>query len=598
MLLIWALILIWTPSIMGWGAIMCGIRKKLSHEPEPTDLIFSVLIGLALLGTLANFLNIFMPITTIITMTVLLVGWLLFTSNFHAFRPFISTHFIMWAIFALLYISYMAYINPPGMDTGGYHIQTIKWFNVGKMPLGLANLHGRFGFNQIWFSVAAMLTLPMLQDHTYLLPNAILFWCYLLTAGIMIFPFRSPQKIADSFKLSDLFFLFSVSVCLILTADRHQTWSSPDLPIVLLTMLSIFSTLRGIESGQKIAHYIFLTFFIGIFAALIKFSAIPLLLNTILLIGWGIMSSARKILISRAKQLLKATLIIGIILVIPWMIKGMGVSGCLLYPIENSCIRGLSWTVPPELVKYEIDLITIGGRLSYIPTEPMGFVDWFPYWWIRFKAQTVVRKSSGLALLGISLIIWGVLKRKSIPFSIRLYFLPILTLFISLIFWFFSAPDPRFAAGYFWSYGFLLFAIGIYWNIKNARHAPKLLLAVVAITTMILWGNMLVFVGNHLMMTPVRFVEFPPLPPRIVAERLTNEGMTVFEGVRLEADEHCQDIFSPCLTRFHAECWDSPVPCTPYFNPDLIIRLDENGIPIYFSGPFYLAVEFVPTMFD
>jgi len=51
-------------------------------------------------------------------------------------------------------------LGPPEIyDTGLYHLQAIKWIEEYAVVPGLANLHGRFGFNPNIFTFYALTSL-------------------------------------------------------------------------------------------------------------------------------------------------------------------------------------------------------------------------------------------------------------------------------------------------------------------------------------------------------------------------------------------------------------------------------------------------------
>jgi hypothetical protein len=134
----------------------------------------------------------------------------------------------------------------------------------------------------------------------------------------------------------------------------------------------------------------------------------------------------------------------------------------------------------------------------------------------------------------------------------------------SLIFWFFSAPDPRFLGAVLWIVllgvvGFVFYAVSLPQQIKLSQ--ILLLLSWIAVV--------LCFGRNGLALTSSTSGELAQsMTKPDLLKCITGSGLTIYTPAQGD------------------ECWDAPLPCTPDFRPQLRLRgkslsegfyLDESG---------------------
>ena len=122
-----------------------------------------------------------------------------------------------------------------------------------------------------------------------------------------------------------------------------------------------------------------------------------------------------------------------------------------------------------------------------------------------------------------------------------------------LVFWFLSAPDLRFAGAAFWILG--AGSVALFLHTLWKHHQALILATVFA-------GCGLISVVSHLgykhwIVPPGRDFGLHPAPGVPLTAAKTRAGLTVFMPLRGD------------------QCWDAPLPCTPYLNPHL--GLIEHG---------------------
>jgi hypothetical protein len=121
---------------------------------------------------------------------------------------------------------------------------------------------------------------------------------------------------------------------------------------------------------------------------------------------------------------------------------------------------------------------------------------------------------------------------------------------VSLVFWFWNAPDPRFLGASLWI--IVLWAVGT----TIDRASPDKRSNIVRIIVVLFWASVtLAFVRNGLALTTStggKLAQSMPTPA--LAARRTRSGLVVY---------------TPLPGGY---CWDGKLPCTPFFRPQLKLR--------------------------
>ena len=157
----------------------------------------------------------------------------------------------------------------------------------------------------------------------------------------------------------------------------------------------------------------------------------------------------------------------------------------------------------------------------------------------------------------ISMLIYKVFRgtKKSILDTSWLFLLPSVS---SLIFWFFSAPDPRFAGAAFWiiGSGTVSLTIGNF-NISDKVLDVTLCLFIVLMALWIFSTQISVRRQHRLIIPAGKDSGFYPAPHVPLKKFTTQSGLILYVPWRGD------------------QCWDAPLPCTPY--PKAKLRLRKNG---------------------
>jgi hypothetical protein len=325
-------------------------------------------------------------------------------------------------VFALLVLFTARFSIRSGFnyDVGVYYLQTIQWNSEFSIVPGLANLHGRFGYNSSLYVLASLFQMPAFGW-------APAFSCGPLLGALVLTTFAVRLHRFDSTKASHWFAAATLVACLLSpeTALHRLGSLSTDTSAALLIFYCTYLALVVLEDGPA-APAASILIPACVFGVTLKLSALPLLV--LILVG---------ILAARVSWRLKAAAaIVGIL----WMARRFTLSGCLVYPVGASCLD-VPWGVGAAAAREEA---------AYI--------------WVWAKEHGTFGLFGELRRLSLLLIVLAAtgLARKVIRRELRLAKIsPSLVCGLGVCFCFLAAPDNRFAMGFFLAATFSLFSIGI-----------------------------------------------------------------------------------------------------------------------------------------
>ena len=400
--------------------------KRLPIQADLPAAPLIVVVGLIVLTTLASFFSLFFEIGFWFNVLVL-AGAIaaILTNNVRApriQRPAAWIPLIVLGL-ALLLLLENATHPPVNPDTNIYHAQAIHWIENFPAVPGLGNLHGRLAFNSAWFISNAIFSLSFLGPGvSFHLTSSVLF------LAVMLYFWGGFGQIArreytPAALLKVLFFPIAFSL---LGAEL----SSPgtDLPVSLLLWLIAVLWAESDQPFQSILIVLLATFVVTI-----KLSAAPILL----FLPITIFATE-----NTEKFSFKIAMVWAALVLAPFLIRNVILSGYLLYPVPATGLFSFDWKVPLERAMGEQMAVLAWGRfprLDAVRVLAMPLSEWLPKW---FNAQTPNRRlivdaallSPLLALPGLRLT--------------RRFWLGWLTFLIGTLFWLFSAPDFRFGQGF------------------------------------------------------------------------------------------------------------------------------------------------------
>lgn len=449
------------------------------------------------------------------------------------------------------------------IDAGIYHLTSIKWAAEAPLVGGLGNLHGRLAFNS-----TAFLWLSSLDQWPSLLRAFNVAPGLLLIAAIaqMLHGILAKRGTAEDSPTAAIFHLTIFHATLLLpllyaAAVMHVSSTSPDwigliLGIVLASQLAeLFSR----EPDDPPSSH-FLTI-----AALCA-AGITVKLSFAVLGATALAVAAFRVLRPHAAnrhaapRSLGPGLLLALLLLIPWSLRSIELSGYPAYPSTYGAVE-VSWRVPKERVEAEVRWIRSWARTpGKSPGEVLGNPDWIIPWLANrlHSSDSVALLVFPAALFALGLLTTGIRRDGLLPCTAML----LIPYAVAVLAWFLSAPDPRFLGSSLWVCAAGLLA----GNTRPGNSQGHALLArrITSGVSALCAAGFLVFIGYMGSTVGGAFIRPGPLHGRYPLRSVETKPFRTQSGLMLH------------VPREGDQCWEAPLPCTPYPAPRLGLRDDHE----------------------
>lgn len=361
-----------------------------------------------------------------------------FRGSSRAVKILIPVLFVLWAYFTSR--GYMVH------DTKLYHAQSIRWIEEYGIVPGQGVVNSRFSYNSSVFSLAALYSLKFVFGQSM---HAMSGWFAFLLSVTTLDIIKGVKK----FRFSDFANVAAIYYLTLITDEVLAP--SSDYATMCVLFFLVIKWLRLLEQPkeeQQTAPYGLLCV-LGVYALTLKLTAGLILLLLI--------KPAYRLLKEKQWKQILCYLLLGILTAAPWLIRGVLISGWLLYPFPALDLFDLPWKQKTEWVKTDAGAIKTWGRgvnNSVLAAQPIW--EWYGTW---FKTLSLMER--GIALVDIAALVSfvgaaiAVFLRKNWENLDRL--LVCATAACSYLYWQTSAPLPR----YGYTYMLLLPALVFGWGI-------------------------------------------------------------------------------------------------------------------------------------
>lgn len=456
-----SLYLILALALYGWGLV--GARA-LSLDDTKIKAPFSIIwLGFAIIVFLFQLLNLWFPLDWRISLLVYGMGlaWSV-PAIFRAIRDskeISRPDLVLYLLIIMIAASFIAsrsMLPPSNGDSGLYHFNAIRWINSYSIVPGLANLHGRLAYNQSFFTYVASLNFFPYFPHGHNVANSFLFCLVFSQIILQLLTFyRKGRSLLNSDPV--LFLPPLLILPILIYYPARWDWLSSPTPDVVSILIQLFifltfarmayDTFEGKCSETDAAVVIILS----VTAATIKLSNLGFSIAVITVsFYWLYVFSTDRVLL--LKKLIRLCMVCGGILTV-WVTRGYILSG---YPLFPSSIGGLpfDWAMPLESVKNEANWVYSWARLPSVHwNKVLGNWDWLGPWFrslfdngerALYPALCAIIQ---IIVLAVVILNYKYTKKNTPRITGAVLLIPPLT---GIFFWFFTAPDPRFANALFW----------------------------------------------------------------------------------------------------------------------------------------------------
>lgn len=558
-------------SYFGWGKAahyILGIGKTDNRTPA-----LSIWMGWAFTLFIFQLIHFAFPLTAFTVLPVFMVGVALSVpeiaaacrrctnpQNYTLLRLVIWTLLVVVVLVVSCWIASRSMLHPKNWDSGLYHFNKIRWINSYPVVPGLGNLHGRLAFNQSFFTYVAALNFYPFFGHGYSIANSFLLLLTIATFIDLLRPvFNKPSLLLEAhpFRYITIVILFPTLGYLALFSDGLFS-PSPDLPSTLLQLTMIVVLAQGIgEWRSGAANQDYRVHFLAILAVTAVTIKLSNLAFSFVIMSFSLLYAAKLHAIPVVIRITVLSAVIGLV----WCLHSVVLSGAPFYPSTIGYLP-VEWSVPLESIENEAKVIYSWGRQPFTHyNKVLGNWDWFGPWLVmvsRDMVNVVYPLATALFFFIITVIlsVTNHLRNGSRPQYLE--WIILLPSVIGLTYWFFTAPDPRFANALFFIISMcpaLLFLLSI-----QKRFTTQLYGIAIVAVVIVFNFQLTVFSTKNIQIIKWFSVSgWHPLKSAPLVTKVTSSGLSVYT-----------------LNEKPLQCWDSPLPSTPYFNPRLTLRNPER----------------------
>jgi hypothetical protein len=566
--------LILSVSYLGWGRVaigLIGVNKRTSYFE-----IVHIWLGWAFSLAILQLLHFFFPITAYLVCPIFAIGVVVAIPQLidlsRNFRPkyvdLIKLCGILIAgLIVVIWIASRAMLAPEHYDSGLYHFNAIRWINSFPTIPGLGNLHGRLAFNQSFFTYVAALNFYPFFGYGRSIANSFLLILTIATFISWLRPiFKQPSLLVEShpFQYAAVLVAFPILGYLALSPTNLSS-PSPDLGSTLLQLTLFLMFAQSIVEWTKgeapNPDRVVILNILAVTAITIKLSN---LVFSAVIMGFSLAYTWKR---SPLKQLAMMRIMLpNLPILLIWTIQGYIGSGVPLYPSTIGYISALDWAIPIDRIKDEANWVYSWARQPGVHwRKVLANWDWFAPWLQRisqeFKIVYPLLLSTAFGIL--TAIVHRFARLKNAWSQLNWTILaPVL---FGLIYWFITAPDPRFANALFSCLSLsttLLLLTAIQPLVQK-----YVFVAIICVGTIV--ANVHSFdeiVKHQRDFQKISAAGWYPVKTVPLVKKTTVSGLVV--SIPAKDDR----------------TWDSPLPAAPNFNPSLRLR-----VPGQLSSGFTVA---------
>jgi hypothetical protein len=336
---------------------------------------------------------------------------------------------------------------PAHYDTDLYHTQAIRWIEEYGIVKGLGNLHNRLAYNSSFFCLQALYSLRFIAGKSLHSLNGFITLVMIMYSFTHLWVFCKRRiGISDLLKIAFFIYLFLPS-----TFISFPFYAPGSDTLTLILVLYIAATwAEYMEQGKSNILNYALCCLLSVWAITVKLSAAMLIILAIY--------PAVILLKKKDRKTILYLIAAGCVIVTPFIIRNVIISGYLLYPYPKLDLFQVDWKMPASMVAYDsIEIMAWGRSMKSPELYHAPFSKWFSVWYSNLNLfyQVLLWINAVIVLLvPVSLIqyLMRLIKHQKAEAEIAVYegqkIVLILTCTMGLLMWFCTAPLPRYGIVY------------------------------------------------------------------------------------------------------------------------------------------------------
>jgi hypothetical protein len=532
-----------TMEALWTGLALITAILQLYHFFRPVDIVaVSLLLGLSLAGWLWDF-TVRIPEAP--------AGRALLLQNWRE-RKKSGLAAIFLYIPATAIIAFRCAALGEHYDTGLYGAQAVRWFVTYPLVPGLGNLIAQLGFNSSVFLCVAGLDQGPWRNLAHHLFSGFLIaalFASIIPAVIRIFRAETNSPL-------DWFFTLLFIPATIWATTSKIVGTNTDLPTTVVCLAAAAMLFRALDGkSPEAVTSASDSRLMGLVIAMVLFSlAVTFKISSLVFasLGWTVAvlklwSLSRNV--PSGKRRLASGVILSAAIVLPWIGRGLVLTGYPFFPSTALSIP-VDWKVPAFDTQMQADFARSFARVPGITYEYAHGWKWLRPWF-----RELMREREGFLIPMLFALMGGVAgfirtmrhNRNSLPQWLWLIG-PSLG---GLIFWFLEAPAMRFGEAAVWTAAATL---GTFAAVHMINRPGRARIALAGLLLLTGWAaHPRLFWGSYVRPS-VGVRTFLRLPEAKLTPHQTLSGLTV--NVPVETNQ----------------CWNAPLPCSPYFHETLHLR--------------------------
>lgn len=328
-------------------------------------------------------------------------------------------------------------------DTLLYHAQSIRWVEEYGIVKGLGNLHNRFAYNSSIFPLQALFSMPYVFGQSMHSVNGFIAGFFLIYAVVSMKCWHEKKiYVSDFIRLALIVCLNLQSIYKYISSSGSDTFAIGLFFYILIKVVSL------IEDGEKDeAEFAYLCI-IGVFAVSVKLS--------VAMIVFIVCIPLYRLINKRKWKEIGIYLLAGFLVILPFLIRNVIISGYLIYPYPSIDLFDVDWKMAEYTLLFDSKEIQIYGRgfINVLENFNRSFSEWFPIW-----LNDLSTSMRGLFFLNVILIpvsiIWGVWELKN---KRGQNLCVVIVIIANLLLWFWGAPLIRYGLPFMFLLPFYMFA--------------------------------------------------------------------------------------------------------------------------------------------
>ena len=286
---------------------------------------FTFFIGAIAISSVGLLLNFFIPLSqltnTLVYILIIIIFLLKTKLNFD------KKIFLFLIISSLLTFLLIIKSNVNRPDAGLYHLPYISILNENKIFFGLSNIHSRFAHVSIIQYLSAINNNYLFLNNGISIPLASIVSFFYLYFFFDVWTIIKNKEHINISKIFSLFILIYISFKI----TRYSSFGN-DAVAHLSYFYLISCILRNTLKEVNFSKILLISVFIFINKPML--GLVFLIPSTIFLIKNNF----------KFIKIFNPIFSLPILLLSIWLIKNIIISGCVIFPIKNSCIEKLPWT--------------------------------------------------------------------------------------------------------------------------------------------------------------------------------------------------------------------------------------------------------------